>query len=71
MTTDTSLVELDAVVIGAGFSGMYMLHRLRDVLGLSARVFRGRRRGWRNLVLEPLPRGPLRLRVLPLLLLLR
>ena len=39
MTTDTSRVELDAVVIGAGFSGMYMLHRLRDVLGLSARVF--------------------------------
>ena len=39
MTTDTSRVELDAVVVGAGFSGMYMLHRLREVLGLSARVF--------------------------------
>ncbi len=39
MTTDTSREELDAVVIGAGFSGMYMLYRLRDVLGLSARVF--------------------------------
>ena len=39
MTTDTSHVELDAVVVGAGFSGMYMLHRLREVLGLSARVF--------------------------------
>ena len=39
MTTDTSRVELDAIVVGAGFSGMYMLHRLREVLGLSARVF--------------------------------
>jgi cation diffusion facilitator CzcD-associated flavoprotein CzcO len=31
--------DLDAVVIGAGFSGLYMLHRLRDVLGLTARVY--------------------------------
>jgi len=31
--------DLDAVVIGAGFSGLYMLHRLRNVLGLSTRVF--------------------------------
>jgi len=31
--------ELDAVVIGAGFSGLYMLYRLRDVLGLRARVY--------------------------------
>src|SRR6202023_2517158 len=29
---------IDAVVVGAGFAGMYMLHRLRG-LGLSARVF--------------------------------
>ncbi|HET9626148.1 MAG TPA: alpha/beta hydrolase fold domain-containing protein [Kofleriaceae bacterium] len=29
--------ELDVVVVGAGFAGMYMLHRLRG-LGLSARV---------------------------------
>ncbi len=28
----------DAVVIGAGFSGLYMLHRLRG-LGLSARAY--------------------------------
>src|SRR2546422_1398057 len=28
----------DAVVVGAGFSGLYMLHRLRG-LGLSVRVF--------------------------------
>ena len=31
--------DLDAVIVGAGFSGLYMLQRLRDVLGLSARVY--------------------------------
>ncbi|RSL34005.1 NAD(P)/FAD-dependent oxidoreductase [Salibacterium salarium] len=30
--------EMDAVVLGAGFSGMYMLYRLRE-LGLSTRVY--------------------------------
>ena len=30
--------DLDAVVVGAGFSGLYMLHRLRT-MGLSVRVF--------------------------------
>jgi cation diffusion facilitator CzcD-associated flavoprotein CzcO len=30
---------VDAVVIGAGFAGLYMLHRLRDQLGLNVRVF--------------------------------
>ena len=30
--------EFDAVVIGAGFGGLYMLHRLRS-LGLSVRVY--------------------------------
>ncbi|QIN80622.1 SidA/IucD/PvdA family monooxygenase [Rubrobacter marinus] len=30
--------EFDVIIIGAGFAGMYMLHRLRDGLGLSARV---------------------------------
>ena len=34
-TADTATV--DAVVVGAGFAGMYMLHRLRQV-GLTARV---------------------------------
>ena len=29
--------SFDAVVVGAGFAGMYMMHRLRD-LGLSAVV---------------------------------
>ena len=31
--------NFDAVVIGAGFSGMYMLKSLRDKLGLNVRVF--------------------------------
>jgi cation diffusion facilitator CzcD-associated flavoprotein CzcO len=31
--------NLDAVVIGAGFSGMYMLKSLRDNLGLKVRVY--------------------------------
>jgi len=31
--------NLDAVVIGAGFSGMYMLKSLRDKLGLNVRVY--------------------------------
>ena len=31
-------VDLDAVVVGAGFAGLYMLYRLRQ-LGLSAVVF--------------------------------
>jgi cyclohexanone monooxygenase len=30
--------HFDAVIIGAGFAGMYMLHSLRDKLGMSARV---------------------------------
>ena len=30
--------DVDAIVIGAGFSGLYMLHKLRDELGLRTRV---------------------------------
>lgn len=38
MTSTQQATDVDAVVIGAGFSGLYMLRRLRD-LGLSARAF--------------------------------
>ena len=31
--------KCDAVVIGAGFSGMHMLKSLRDKLGLKVRVY--------------------------------
>ena len=33
-----SMQDLDAAVIGAGISGLYQLHRLRE-LGLTTRVF--------------------------------
>ena len=36
---ETTPDRVDAVVIGAGFSGLYMLHKLRDDLGLAVRVF--------------------------------
>ncbi|MCD2197529.1 NAD(P)/FAD-dependent oxidoreductase [Actinomycetospora endophytica] len=38
-STDRATSVVDAVIIGAGFSGLYMLHKLRDELGLRARVF--------------------------------
>ena len=31
--------DFDAVIIGAGFSGMYMLHSLRDKLDMKVAVF--------------------------------
>jgi cation diffusion facilitator CzcD-associated flavoprotein CzcO/acetyl esterase/lipase len=34
----TAPQQLDVVIVGAGFSGLYLLHRLRE-LGFSARVF--------------------------------
>ncbi len=33
--------QLDAIVIGAGFGGLYALHHLRDNAGLSVKVFDG------------------------------
>ena len=35
----TSERDFDAIVVGAGFSGLYMLYRARDVLGLRVRLF--------------------------------
>jgi len=37
-TPSKAAAEVDAVIVGAGFAGLYMLHRLRG-LGFSARVF--------------------------------
>lgn len=31
--------DFDAIVVGAGFAGLYALHRLRDTLGLTVKVF--------------------------------
>jgi cyclohexanone monooxygenase len=36
--TNQSNTSVDAVIVGAGFSGLYLLHRLRE-LGFSTRVF--------------------------------
>jgi cation diffusion facilitator CzcD-associated flavoprotein CzcO len=35
---DGRVHDFDADIIGAGFAGLYMLRKLRDELGLSARV---------------------------------
>jgi cyclohexanone monooxygenase len=35
---NAAILELDAVVVGAGFAGLYMLHKVRE-LGLSATLF--------------------------------
>ena len=37
--TASAKKDFDAIIIGAGFSGMYMLHSLRDKLDLNATVF--------------------------------
>jgi cation diffusion facilitator CzcD-associated flavoprotein CzcO len=34
----TASTDVDAVIIGAGFSGLYMLHKLRNQMGMRARV---------------------------------
>jgi cyclohexanone monooxygenase len=38
-TEDSVTEHFDAVVIGAGFAGLYALHKLRNEMGLSARVY--------------------------------
>jgi cation diffusion facilitator CzcD-associated flavoprotein CzcO len=35
---DLRFPDFDAIIIGAGFSGLYQLHKLRDELGLKVRV---------------------------------
>jgi len=37
-STPSTPVACDAIIIGAGFSGLYQLHKLRDELGLNVRV---------------------------------
>ena len=32
-------LDVDVLVIGAGFAGVYLLHRLRDELGFKVKVF--------------------------------
>ena len=37
--TGERATDFDAVIVGAGFAGLYALHKLRNEMGLSARVF--------------------------------
>ena len=39
MTSNNATQDLDAVVIGSGFAGLYMNYSLRDRLGMSTQVF--------------------------------
>ena len=61
MSRTNPSTHFDAVVVGAGFAGLYMLHRLR-ALGFRGARPRGRQRRRRHLVLEPLSRRALRRR---------
>ncbi|MBQ0772962.1 MAG: hypothetical protein KBT59_14035, partial [Sphingomonadales bacterium] len=38
MMTDKNEPQLDVIVVGAGFAGLYLLHKFRQ-MGLSARAF--------------------------------
>ena len=35
----TERLDFDAIIIGAGFSGLYQLYKLRDEIGLSVKIF--------------------------------
>ena len=60
MTSGTEhTLELDAVILGAGVAGLYQLHQLREQ-GLRVRAFDTAGDVGRHVVVEPLPRGPLR-----------
>ena len=67
---DRGADRYDAIVVGAGFAGLYAVHRLATA-GLSVLGARSRRRRRRHLVLEPLPRRALRRRKCRLLILFR
>ena len=66
---ESTSVDTDAVVVGAGFSGLRMLIELRRARVVRCR-HRSRNRRRRDLVLEPVPGRPDRQRELVLLLLL-
>ena len=38
-SNDASMRELDVIIVGAGFSGLYMLYQLRNQMGLNTRVY--------------------------------
>src|SRR5260370_32321487 len=38
-TANTTHIDHDAIIIGAGFAGIYAVHKLRDKLGLDVLAF--------------------------------
>ena len=56
---------VDVLVVGAGITGIYQLYRALEA-GFDAQLLEAGRRRGRHLVLEPLPRRPVRLRELHL-----
>ena len=58
-TSSGTTQQVDVAVVGAGFAGLYLLHRLRKAGFTTVGARRGRRRR-RHLVLEPLSRRTLR-----------
>ena len=52
--SDGAVTDVDVVVVGAGFAGIYSLYHLRD-LGFTRAGDRDRRRRRRHVVLEPVP----------------
>jgi ribulose 1,5-bisphosphate synthetase/thiazole synthase len=37
--TDAEHLECDVLIVGAGFGGIYLLHRLRDEFGLNCKIY--------------------------------
>ena len=55
-TTDPGIKQFDVIVIGAGFAGIYQLHKLRQ-LGFSVRILEAGADLGRDLALELLSRS--------------
>jgi monoamine oxidase len=50
-TDNGELEDLDVIIVGGGFAGLYLLDRLRS-MGMAVQVFEARGRSWWRLVLE-------------------
>lgn len=37
--TDSESLDCDVLIVGAGFGGVYLLHKLRDEYGLKVKVY--------------------------------
>ena len=59
-TADVELADVDVLVVGAGITGIYQLYRAREA-GFSVQLLEAGDGVGRHVVLEPLPRRPVRL----------